>query len=79
MVAETKEPERSSNSCPMACSSGTPPNNGEQIVPSLDLEMEATPFDSDDDDMEEREAGPWRAVASTQKTRNKGPVVMKLN
>ena len=40
--------------------------------------MEATPLDSDDDGMEERDAGPWRTVASTQKKRNKAPVVMKL-
>ena len=47
----------------IACSSGTPPGDGEQTVPSCDLDMEATPLDSDDDDMEEREAGPWRTVA----------------
>ena len=55
-----------------------PPDNGAQIVPSLDLEMEATPLDSKDDDMEERDAEPWRTVGSSQKKRNKVPVVMKL-
>ena len=57
---------------------GNPSDNGEQIVPSLDLEMEATPLDSDDDEMEERDAGSWQTVASTRKKRNKAPVVMKL-
>ena len=37
----------------------------------------ATPLDSDDDDMEERDAEPWRTVGSSKK-RNKVPVVMKL-
>ena len=48
------------------------------MVPSLDLEMEATPLDSDDDGMEDRDAGSWLTVASTRKKRNKAPVVMKL-
>ena len=48
------------------------------VVPSLDLEMEATPLDSDDDEMEERDAGSWQTVASTRKKRNKALVVMKL-
>ena len=65
-------------SSPVACSSGTPPDNGEQFVPSLDLEMEATPLDSDDDGMEDRDGGSWLTVASTRKKRNKAPVVMKL-
>ena len=37
----------------------------------------ATPLDSDDDDMEERDAEPWKTVGSSKK-RNKAPVVMKL-
>ena len=65
-------------SSPVACSSGTPPDIGEQIVPSLDLEMEATPLDSDDDGMEARDAGSWLTVASTRKKRSKAPVVIKL-
>ena len=56
---------------PVACSS-------EQIVPSLDLEMETTPLDSDDDGTEDRDAGSWLTVASTRKKRSKAPVVMKL-
>ena len=40
--------------------------------------MEATPLDSDDDEMEERDAGSWQTVASARKKRNKAPVVMKL-
>ena len=48
------------------------------LSPSSDLEMEATPLDSDDDEMEERDAGSWQTVASTRKKRNKAPVVMKL-
>ena len=47
-------------------------------MPSLDLEMEATPLDSDDDGMEDRDAGSWLTVASTRKKRSKAPVVMKL-
>ena len=47
-------------------------------MPSLDLDMEATPLDSDDDGMEDRDAASWLTVASTRKKRSKAPVVMKL-
>ena len=47
-------------------------------MPSLDLEMETTPLDSDDDGTEDRDAGSWLTVASTRKKRSKAPVVMKL-
>ena len=78
LVAEMKEPEGPHYSSPVACSSGTPPDIGEQIVPSSDLDMEATPLDSDDDGMEDRDAASWLTVASTRKKRSKAPVVMKL-
>ena len=54
LVAETKEPEGSPIQAPLPAPRETPPDNGEQIVPSLDLEMETTPLDSDDDGMEDR-------------------------
>ena len=47
-------------------------------MPGSDLDMEATPLDSDDDGMEDRDAGSWLTVASTRKKRSKDPVVMKL-
>ena len=78
LVAETKEPEEPPIQAPLPAPREPPPDNGEQIVPSLDLEMEATPLDSDDDEMEERDAGSWQTVASPRKKRNKAPVVMKL-
>ena len=81
LVAETKEPEGPLCSSPVACSSETPlpPDNGEQNAPGSDLDMEATPLDSDDDDgMEDRNAGSWLTVASNRKKRGKAPVVMKL-
>ena len=40
--------------------------------------MEATPLDSDDDGMVDRDAGSWLTVASNRKKRGKAPVVMKL-
>ena len=76
LVPETKEPEEPPIQAPLPAP--REPDNGEQIVPSLDLEMEATPLDSDDDEMEERDAGSWQTVASARKKRNKAPVVMKL-
>ena len=78
LVAETKEPEGPPIQAPLPAPREPSPDNGAQIVPSLDLEMEATPLDSEDDDMEERDAEPWRTVGSSQKKRNKVPVVMKL-
>ena len=65
LVAETKEPEGPPIQAPLPAPLEHPPDNGEQIVPSLDVEMEATPLDSDDGEMEERDAGSWRTVAST--------------
>ena len=70
LVAETKEPEGPPYSSPCLLRE-PPPDIAGQIVPSLDLEMEATPLDSDDDGMEDREAGSWLTVASTQKKRSK--------
>ena len=75
LVAETKRAGGAPKSCPSAFPSGTP-EDAEQTAPSIDLDMAATPLDSDDDDMEESGVGPWRTVASNQKKRNK--VVMKL-
>ena len=57
------------------CSQGD--NDVEQSAHSVDLDMSATPFDSDNDDMEELGVEKWH-VASNQKKRNKVPVVMKL-
>ena len=51
--------------------------NGMDGVLCLGL-LQATPLDSDDDEMGERDAGSWQTVASTRKKRNKAPVVMKL-
>ena len=53
LVAETKEAEEPPIQSPLPAPREPPPDNGEQIVPSLDLEMEATPLDSDDDGMED--------------------------
>ena len=40
----------------------------EHAVPNIDLDMAATPLDTDDDDdMEESGVEPWRTVASNQK------------
>ena len=78
LVAETKKPEGPPIQAPLPAPREPPPDDGEQIVPSLDLEMEATPLDSDDDGMEDRDAGSWLTVASTREKRNKAPVVMKL-
>ena len=77
LVAET-EPEGLPIQAPLPAPREPPPDNWEQIFPLLDLEMVATPLDSDDDEMEERDAGSWQTVASTRKKRNKAPVVMKL-
>ena len=78
LVAETKEPEGPQFK-PRCLLLGNLLQIMGKIVPSLDLEMEATPLDSVDDDMEERDAGPWRTVASThKKKRNKAPAVIKL-
>ena len=78
LVAETKEPEVPPIQAPLPAPREPLRIMGNKIVPSLDLEMEATPLESEDDDMEEREAGPWRTVPSAQKKRNKVPVAMKL-
>ena len=53
-----------------------PPEDVDETPPTVDLDMMDTPSDSDDDDIEERDAEPWRTVGS-QKKRNKVPVVMK--
>ena len=78
LVAETKEPEGPPIQAPLPAPRELPPDNGEQNVPGSDLDMEATPLDSDDDGMEDRDAGSWLTVASTRKKRSKAPVVMKL-
>ena len=73
---ETKEPEGPSIQAPPPCPREPPPEDVDETPPTVDLDMMATPLDSDDDDMEERDAEPWRTVGS-QKKRNKVPVVMK--
>ena len=78
LVAETKEPEWPPIQAPLPPPRELPPDHGEQNVPGSDLDMEATPLDSDDDGMEDRDAGSWLTVASTRKKRSKAPVVMKL-
>ena len=78
LVAETKEPEGPSVQAPLPAPREPPPDNGEQNVPGSDLYMEATPLDSDDEGMEDRDAGSWLTVASNRKKRGKAPVVMKL-
>ena len=77
-VAETKEPEGPSVQAPLPAPREHPPDNGEQNAPGSDLDMEATPLDSDDEGMEDRDAGSWLTVASNRKKRGKAPVVMKL-
>ena len=76
LVVETKEPEGLPIHAPLLCPRDPPPEDAEFSAPTKDLDMAATPLDSDDDDMEESGVGPWRTVASNQKKRNK--VVMKL-
>ena len=49
-----------------------------KTAPGSDLDMEATPLDSDDDGMQDRDAGSWLTVASNRKKRGKAPVVMKM-
>ena len=78
LVGETKEPEGPSIHAPPPCPREIPPEVVDETLPIIDLDMTATPLDSDDDDMEEKAAGPWLAVASKQKKRNNFPVVMKL-
>ena len=78
LVAETKEPEGPPIQAPLPAPREPPPDMGEQIVPSSDLDMEATPLDSDDDGMEDRDAASWLTVASTRKKRSKAPVVVNL-
>ena len=78
LVAETKEPEGPSIQAPPPCSREPPPEDVDETPPIIDLDMMATPLDSDDDDdMEERDVEPWRTVGSHQK-RKKVPVVVKL-
>ena len=77
LVAETKDPGGPPIHASLPAPREPTPDNGKQIVPSLDLET-ATPLDSDDDGMEDRDAGSWLTVASTRKKRSKAPVVMKL-
>ena len=77
LVAETKEAEGHPVQAPLPAPR-EPPDNGEQNAPGSDLDMEATPLDSDDDGMEDRDAGSWLTVASNRKKRGKAPVVMKL-
>ena len=79
LVAETKEPEGPPIQAPPPCPREPPPEDVDETPPTINLDMLATPLDSDDDgdDMEERDAEPWETVGS-QKKRNKVPVVMKL-
>ena len=78
LVAETKEPEGPSLIAPLPAPRDPPPGDDDTNVPGFDLDMEATPLDSDDDDMVDRNAGTWLTVASDRKKRGKTPVVMKL-
>ena len=71
LVAETKEPEGRPIQAPLPAPQEPTPDIGEQIVPSSDLDMEATPLDSDDDGMEDRDAASWLTVTSSRKKRNK--------
>ena len=77
-LRETKEPEGPSVQAPLPAPREPPPDDGEQNAPGSDLDMEATPLDSDDDGMVDRGAGSWLTVASNRKKRGKAPVVMKL-
>ena len=77
LVAETREPEGPSLIAPLPAPRDPPPGDDDTNVPGFDLDMEATPLDSDDD-MADRNAGTWLTVASDRKKRGKTPVVMKL-
>ena len=77
LVAETKEPEGPQIQAPPPCPGEPPPEDVDETPPTIDLDMMAPPLDSDDDDMEERDAEPWKTVGSYEK-RSKVPVVMKL-
>ena len=78
LVAETREPEGPSLHAPLPAPRDPPPGDDDPTAPGSDLDMEATPLDSDDDDMVDRDAGSWLTVASNRKKRGKAPVVMKL-
>ena len=78
LVAETREPEGPSLHAPLPAPREPPPGDDDPNTPGSDLDMEATPLDSDDDDMVDRDAGSWLTVASNRKKRGKAPVVMKL-
>ena len=77
LVAETKEPEWPPVHAPLPCPREPPPDIG-HAAPIVDLNMAPTPFDTDDDDMEELGVETWRTVADHQKKRNKVSVAMKL-
>ena len=51
LVAESREPEGPPIQAALPAPREPPPDNGEQIVPCLDLEMVAAPLDSEDDEM----------------------------
>ena len=76
LVAETKEHEGAANTSPLACSSGSPSSGNEPAIHIVDLDVAATPLDTDDDGMEEQGAEEWYTVPSNLMKRNK--VVMKL-
>ena len=78
LVAETKEPEGPSLHAPLPAPREPPPDDEDPNATGSDLNMEATPLDSDDDGMVDRDAGSWLTVASNRKKRGKAPVVMKL-
>ena len=77
LVAETKEPEGLPIQAPLPAPRERLPEDVEETPPTIDLAMMAPPLGSDDDDMEERDAEPWKTNGSHKK-RNKAPVVMKL-
>ena len=77
-LRKRRRPEGPSVQAPLPAPREPPPDNGDQNVPESDLDMEATPLDSDDEGMEDRDAGSWLTVASNRKKRGKAPVVMKL-
>ena len=53
LVAETKEVEGPPLSSPFACPSESPPVGKEHATSVIDLDMAATPLDTDGDEMEE--------------------------
>ena len=53
LLAETKEPEGPPIRAPLSAPRDPPPVDIEHAAPIIDLDMAATPLDTDDDDREE--------------------------